>query len=441
MTIRWPDQVLSPRGLSVDLASRSLSGPASISGSVQVVASDAGIWKVTFDAIPVVSEQKIKAWRAVAGLMEGRLNPIVMPISRFYQPAWVEGENELVEPVPHSDQAFFGDGAGYVGSVNKARLAGSVAARATTANVVVTYGGQLEPGQHFSIGERLYRIRTSEEIEPKTPAGTVLAERTFGDDLWIDLLPTFTRSSRASCWRQNGLLRIAENNEPRFDHDPMTGQPLGLLIETQRTNLCLWSEEIGSAAWSRNSTTVSSNAEVAPDGTTTADVMTASGGFTYQTVTVTPGSTYTFSYFAKLLTMPALALAVYDASNAAFIVDSTNSGATGAAFSRASVTFTAPAGCTSVRIYVARGQTGSYVVWGVQLEQGGAASSYIPTTTAAATRAGDSLSFTLPSGVYDLSYTFGGGSTLATPGVSGSYTVPANLPRRHIQSIDAKAAS
>jgi len=160
MTIRWPDQVLSPRALSVDIAPRSLSGPSSISGAVQVVSSDAGIWKVIFEGIPVVSEQKVKAWRGVAGLLEGRLNPIVVPISRFYQPAWVENENELVEPVPYSDDAFFSDGSGYVGSVNSVTLAGSVAARATTANVSIAYGGALEPGQHFSIGERLYRIRT-----------------------------------------------------------------------------------------------------------------------------------------------------------------------------------------------------------------------------------------------------------------------------------------
>lgn len=158
-TIRWPDTVLSPRGISVDIAPRSLSGPASISGAVQVVASDAGIWKVTFEGIPVVNEQKVKAWRGVAGLLEGRLNPIVVPISRFYQPGWVENDNSLTDPAPHSDDAFFSDGSGYVGSVNDVRLAGSVAVRATTANVVINYGGPLEPGQHFSLGERLYRIR------------------------------------------------------------------------------------------------------------------------------------------------------------------------------------------------------------------------------------------------------------------------------------------
>jgi hypothetical protein len=35
------------------------------------------------------------------------------------------------------------------------------------------------------------------------------------------------------------------NSAPRFDHDPTTGESLGLLVEEQRTNLLLRSEEFG----------------------------------------------------------------------------------------------------------------------------------------------------------------------------------------------------
>lgn len=160
MTPRWPDKVLPPRALSVDLSPRSLSAPPSISGAVQVVSSDAGIWRVTFDGIPVTDQQRVRAWRGIGNLLEGRLHSILVPVSRWYQPAWTEGDNSLVEPVPHSDEALLSDGAGYVGQVNDVRLAASAALRATTANVNILYGGALEPGQHFSIGERLYRIRT-----------------------------------------------------------------------------------------------------------------------------------------------------------------------------------------------------------------------------------------------------------------------------------------
>jgi hypothetical protein len=164
----WPIDVLWPQKLNVDLAPRSLAAPSSVSGVTQVVASDAGIWKITYDAVPVIDEQKVKAWRAIANLLEGRLGSILVPITRFYQPV-PDGSEPLYEPVPHSDDAFFDDGTGYVGRVIDVVTVGSMALRAVSGTVAVNYAGQIEPGQHFSVGERLYRVRT---FNPDTGAIT-----------------------------------------------------------------------------------------------------------------------------------------------------------------------------------------------------------------------------------------------------------------------------
>jgi hypothetical protein len=32
--------------------------------------------------------------------------------------------------------------------------------RATSLSIAISYGGRIEPGQHFSIGERLYRVKS-----------------------------------------------------------------------------------------------------------------------------------------------------------------------------------------------------------------------------------------------------------------------------------------
>jgi len=45
------------------------------------------------------------------------------------------------------------------------------------------------------------------------------------------------------------VLLSAANNVARFDHNPVTGESLGLLIEEQRTNLVTRSEEFNDAAW------------------------------------------------------------------------------------------------------------------------------------------------------------------------------------------------
>lgn len=69
-----------------------------------------------------------------------------------------------------------------------------------------------------------------------------LAKRKFDD------LITFTRNSAATYWDANGVLQTAAIDEPRFDHDPVTGEPLGILIEEQRTNEQLLTNDMTSFA-------------------------------------------------------------------------------------------------------------------------------------------------------------------------------------------------
>jgi hypothetical protein len=87
------------------------------------------------------------------------------------------------------------------------------------------------------------------------------------------------------------------NSAPRFDHDPTTGESLGLLVEESRTNLLLRSEEFDDASWVKGaSTTVTANYAVAPNGTTAADrveMPNTIGTVVSQPATVVSGLTYT----------------------------------------------------------------------------------------------------------------------------------------------------
>jgi hypothetical protein len=64
----------------------------------------------------------------------------------------------------------------------------------------------------------------------------------------------------------------AANSGPRFDYDPVTLQPKGLLLEDASTNIWLQSADASNAAWLKtgNPKTIVANATVSPDGTTTA---------------------------------------------------------------------------------------------------------------------------------------------------------------------------
>ena len=52
----------------------------------------------------------------------------------------------------------------------------------------------------------------------------------------LDPRLTLTRASNATYVGRDGLIKIAGENEPRFDHDPVTLESLGLLIEESRIN-------------------------------------------------------------------------------------------------------------------------------------------------------------------------------------------------------------
>ena len=80
----------------------------------------------------------------------------------------------------------------------------------------------------------------------------------------LDPRITFTRASGGSYVGADGLIKYAGVNEARFDHDPETGESLGLLIEEARTNRTT-SSDYSTVILSNvsKSTTVSTTA---PDG-------------------------------------------------------------------------------------------------------------------------------------------------------------------------------
>ena len=176
MTLRWPDALLHPQNVAFNIAARTLAAPSSVSGLTQVVASDAGIWKATYGEVLIRNRAQILTFRAIAARLEGRLQPIVVPLCRAWQPGGGAGSggDSLYDAVPHDDLAFFDDGSGYVGGGISVETFSALPARAVTASVVIHYGGRIEPGQHFSIGERLYRILA---VTYSTPTTAVLSFR------------------------------------------------------------------------------------------------------------------------------------------------------------------------------------------------------------------------------------------------------------------------
>ena len=234
-----------------------------------------------------------------------------------------------------------------------------------------------------------------------------LLSKTFADVL------TLNRASVGSYYDANGVLQLAASGQPRLTHDPVTGEPLGILIEGQRTNLLLRSSEFDNAAWTKSDTTVTPNAVIAPDGTLTADKLVENNLTTPHTVNlivtqVTGGVTYTYSIFAKAAERTIFRCAILGAITPRVTVDLVSGAITdgaavvtavGNGWWRIALTGTASSSM-GLDIYMAHrttsgGGTSSYpgdgtsgiYIWGAQLEVGAFPTSYIPTDATFVSRA------------------------------------------------------
>jgi hypothetical protein len=117
---------------------------------------------------------------------------------------------------------------------------------------------------------------------------------------YLDPRVVFTRPSTGTFVDRAGIIRTRPFNAPRFGFQPLTGLPMGLRVDAAATNLVPWSEDI--TKWNTNVVTITANSAVAPDGNTTADLVTATGTGPYvsvQNMTITAGTMCVFTVFLQ----------------------------------------------------------------------------------------------------------------------------------------------
>jgi len=245
----------------------------------------------------------------------------------------------------------------------------------------------------------------------------------------LDPRVTFTRGSTATYVGDDGLIKTAASNEARFDHDPATGESLGLLVEESRTNYIDQSVDLTDTnTWfNYKFNTPTLNAGTAPDGTNTAtslvpNTQNVNRTFSCYNISTTFQGTLTVSVFAKANGYNRFALVIDGASaggafgGGAFFDLSTGTVTQGTSgvgtitaypngWYKCVVTHTNTAQAFTVwpqiqgldnsgnTVWTGDGTSG-YLLWGFQLEVSPFPTSYIPTSGSTVTRSVDIASLT-----------------------------------------------
>jgi hypothetical protein len=245
---------------------------------------------------------------------------------------------------------------------------------------------------------------------------------------------TWSRNSTANRTNSSGLIESVGANVPRLSY--MYGSCPSALLEPQRTNLALYSEEFDNASWTKSNASITANSVTSPNGTTNADTFESTTNLNAnitinQPITIVSGTTYSTSIYVKANTQRFIFInfsssgstqnfvtAIFDLND--FTLGQTAVGSTSGTLVSTSIqqvsngfyriTIVASINRTDgrFRIGFASAKTGNFIgatgecavtntlgqsiyLWGAQLEAGAYPTTYIPTTSTTATRLADTF--------------------------------------------------
>jgi hypothetical protein len=147
----------------------SRSGGPSLAGYEQTVVFSAGRWTATMTfhisrlrGAPITSGGGILYWNWFLAYMQGRANTISMPTfaDKLFSPGALAA---IPAPalVPHGDGASFSDGALYRTPRSPAAVIGTYAGGETSMTLNMIAAQTPQPGQRFSVNDRLFVIRSA----------------------------------------------------------------------------------------------------------------------------------------------------------------------------------------------------------------------------------------------------------------------------------------
>jgi hypothetical protein len=211
---------------------------------------------------------------------------------------------------------------------------------------------------------------------------SVIPNTTLGD---MDVVRATTKTRTNSL----GVIENVAVNVAALDYT--NGSCPSLLVEPQRTNLLIFSNDF-IANWSNDGTTTrTANAGISPDGTQNATKIVGTGGYGYRFTPILSVGTYNYSIYVRSPAPSNINITINDIGGSG---GTTTSIAVTTNWQRFNITKNVTLGTSVIIAYEELDLGIDYYVYNCQLEAGSYATSLIPTVASTVTRNADVISKT-----------------------------------------------
>ncbi|MET3710420.1 hypothetical protein ABIC65_001100 [Sphingomonas trueperi] len=210
----FPAHVFCPETVSAAVVPDVISGGTSLVGEQDIIEADGGgRWQISYGGIALDTPYQQRLWKAWAAKLSGGSVPVLVPLlSVATGPRPIAGNGFAAPSDLYVNDDYFPTEVRFASPHIIATITAPVALRATTMQIAVSQGGQVQPGMDFGVGvhaqtveEVLSRSGLSATVKVSPPSRMAISAGTAANFDWPCVVCRLAPGQNLAAAITNGL--------------------------------------------------------------------------------------------------------------------------------------------------------------------------------------------------------------------------------------------